>query len=406
MLRIFCITLFLLHIIGCSSIELFKEYRRQPPKNLRLVDPNATRETKVLYYNMKRLQGKVLLFGHQDDRAYGFHWGRNEGGRSDVKETTGAYPAVFGWDIASYTHPTINIDSVRIADMRRWIIEGYQMGAINTISWHLQNLRTGGGSWDTTKVLREMLPNGKYHTAYTAKLDTLATFFKSLTIPKFKRLKGKLLVPIIFRPFHENTGSWFWWGHKNGDTDDYIALWRFTVSYLRDVKGVHNLLYAYSTDIFNSKMHYLIRYPGDEYTDVLGYDDYWNLRKPNGVDSLAQRLRMLAEMAKLRDKVPALTETGHESLPDTLYWDRMYEASQRDSLTQQTLFFLVWRNENKHKMKQHFYAPYPDHPSAPAFRRFKKREVVRFASELPPLYMLMGNEATWWAQGRPKNKGD
>ncbi len=57
------------------------------------VDPRATPETRALFVNLRRLAGKAVLFGHQDDLAYGVQW-FGEPGRSDVKETAGSYPAV------------------------------------------------------------------------------------------------------------------------------------------------------------------------------------------------------------------------------------------------------------------------------------------------------------------------
>ncbi|MCE6997947.1 glycoside hydrolase family 26 protein [Saccharothrix sp. S26] len=53
-------------------------------------------------------------------------------------------------------------------------------------------------------------------------------------------------IPNIYRPFHENSGSWFRWGAAHASPAEYVELFRYTVEYLRDVKGVHNFLYAYS----------------------------------------------------------------------------------------------------------------------------------------------------------------
>ncbi len=62
-----------------------------------LSDKIATTETKVLYNNLRGLTNTGILFGHQDDLAYGVNW-KYEDGKSDVKEVTGDYPAVYGWD--------------------------------------------------------------------------------------------------------------------------------------------------------------------------------------------------------------------------------------------------------------------------------------------------------------------
>src|SRR6266516_6998813 len=106
--------------------------------------------------------------------------------------------------------------------------------------------------------------------------------------------------------------GWFWWGARHATPDEYRQLWRFTVEYLRDRRGVHNLLWAYSTDVFDTKQAYLERYPGDAYVDVLGFDDYQSVRTPATRDLFAHRLRDVVELAEARGKIPALTETGVE----------------------------------------------------------------------------------------------
>jgi mannan endo-1,4-beta-mannosidase len=72
------------------------------------------------------------------------------------------------------------------------------------------------------------------------------------------------------------TGGWFWWGVPHTRDDEFARLWRFTVQYLRDVKGLHHLLYAYAPNASGPTGvdTYLAGYPGDEWVDVLGYDRY------------------------------------------------------------------------------------------------------------------------------------
>src|SRR5207302_7820889 len=68
--------------------------------------------------------------------------------------------------------------------------------------------------------------------------------------------------------------DWFWWGKSHCTPEELKQLWQFTISYLRDTKGVHNLLYAFNTDKFYSENEYLERYPGDEWIDMIGFDIY------------------------------------------------------------------------------------------------------------------------------------
>ena len=242
--------------------------------DVKLVDQNATAETKALYSNLKDLSGNRILFGHQDDLAYGVHW-KDEPGRSDVKDVVGSYPAVFGWDIGNIEGETdANLDKVRFEDMKAWIKQGFETGGVITISWHMNNPASGGHSWDTTRAVYTILPGGENHEKYKGWLDRFAAFNEDLEVGWLRRLGLGTKVPVVFRPFHEHTGSWFWWGGDNVTAEEYKSLWRFTVEYLRDVKGIHNLLFAYSPDRFRTIEDYLAYYPGDEYVDVLGIDDY------------------------------------------------------------------------------------------------------------------------------------
>ncbi|MEU4887419.1 MULTISPECIES: glycoside hydrolase family 26 protein [Streptomyces] len=81
---------------------------------------------------------------------------------------------------------------------------------------------------------------------------------------------------MVLRPFHENSGSWFWWGAAHASPTEYVELFRDTVEYLRDTQHVHNLLCAYSpgSGYGGSDDVFLRTYPGDDFVDVLGIDSY------------------------------------------------------------------------------------------------------------------------------------
>ena len=81
-------------------------------------------------------------------------------------------------------------------------------------------------------------------------------------------------IPVIFRPWHEHTGSWFWWGQNLCTADQYKALWRMTHDRMH-ARGVKNLLYAYSPGSEpKDSTAYLERYPGDDIIDLVGFDTY------------------------------------------------------------------------------------------------------------------------------------
>ena len=102
-------------------------------------------------------------------------------------------------------------------------------------------------------------------------LDQIAEYNKTLIG------KNGEQIPVIFRPWHEFDGDWFWWGKKYCTAEQFKELYRFTVTYLRDTCHVHNFLYAFSPDVnFTSEKEYLERYPGDEYVDIIAMDNYWD----------------------------------------------------------------------------------------------------------------------------------
>src|SRR5690606_24891389 len=111
-----------------------------------------------------------------------------------------------------------------------------------------------------------------------------------------------------FRPYHEHTGSWFWWGRPHTSEADYVALWQMTVDHLRRTRGLGHLLFAFSPsggDVANREQ-YLYGYPGDEYVDVLGGDYYYL----GDSERMVELVELMVELARERGKVPALTEFG------------------------------------------------------------------------------------------------
>ena len=89
--------------------------------------------------------------------------------------------------------------------------------------------------------MASVLPAGENYQLYNSWLDKLATFFTGL------KDESDTPIPFIFRPYHEHSGNFFWWGTPLATDEQYAALWRYTVEYLRS-KGLHNVLYAYNTD--------------------------------------------------------------------------------------------------------------------------------------------------------------
>lgn len=345
-------------------------------------DAAATRETKALLASLGRIAPKATLFGHQDTLAYGYRW-RGERDRSDVKDVAGCFPAVYGWDLNdAFVKGGETIDPERAARLRDYIRQGYARGGVVTLSWHQDNPATSGDAWDVAApAVTRILPNGDLHTRYLKRLDAAADFLASL------KDAGGTPIPVVFRPWHEHSGSWFWWGRDHASSTEFKALWRMTVEHLRTKRKLHNLLYAYSTDVFEGADAYLERYPGDDVIDVLGFDDY-SLKAVSNVDAFAERLRTVVRLARERGKVAALTETGLEAIPDPHWWTNVLgRGIEMDAETRGIAWVLVWRNANpSFDRKEHFYAPYPGQASAADFRVFTDRPSMLLECELPDLY--------------------
>jgi mannan endo-1,4-beta-mannosidase len=160
-------------------------------------------------------------------------------------------------------------------------------------------------------------------------------------------------------------------------------LWQFTKDYLTSVKNVHNLLYAYSTDNFDSEEYYLDRYPGNRFVDVIGFDDYGSVRDQESASKTIKELHLIANLADRLDKIPAWTETGLASIPVPDWWtETILKRIKTDSLTCRIAWVLVWRNARP----DHHYAPFVGHPSAADFKKFRDDECILFEDELPDLY--------------------
>lgn len=360
----------------------------------RLLDTQATPQTVALYENLSLVGKNHVLFGHHETLAYGHDW-IGEPNRSDVKDVTGDFPAIYGWDLSiveprspgDANEPLFDADT-----LLEYVRQALARGGIVEFSWHGRNPVTRGAFNDLTPAVHTILPGGENHEAYKKTLDAFAGFFLKIAP-----------MPVIFRPFHEHNGEWFWWGKTHVSEKDYISLWRFTVEYLRDVKGVHNLIYAFSPDraridLSHGWADYFYGYPGDDYVDVMGLDDYIDVRLPNRElheppleikkQDFVRSLTMVAEIAGAHHKLPALTETGCDTLNIPDWWTQiLLPALQANDKTRKIAWLQVWRNANaKLEKHEHFFAPYKGHASEEDFVRFHDSPFVLFEGELPHMY--------------------
>ena len=333
------------------------------------IDKNTTQETKNLYSGLKRSANKGVIFGQQDALAYGLNadksrWIGDEN-RSDIKSISGEHPGLVGYDLGHLELDSANnLDGVPFSRIKTDIRKNYERGGINTISWHPNNpLDLSKTTWDKAEfTIRKILSDEQNRNNFEKTLDKLADFFLSL-----KGSKGEL-IPVIFRPYHEHTGSWFWWGADHCTPEEYKQFWKLTIDYLQKTRKVHNLLIAYSTDNFKNKEHYLERYPGDDLVDILGFDTYH--RNPPKSDSafIANAARMVTtirDLGKSSGKPFAITETGLEQITEADWWTKIIQPIIKNSGLS---YILVWRNGRP----DHYYAPFEGNNTVEDFRKLQQ----------------------------------
>ena len=338
-----------LFLVGCnSSSSKFKP-----------VNPDVTPEAKALFYRLLELQDKGVMYGHQDDLMYGYTWWYDIG-RSDIKEAVGDYPGVVGFELGEIeTGRERSLDSVSFAQITEHVKWFYRHNGVITVSWHAINPITSqwtnrtitpngpGSSWDVKKItsgrnsepdsveyfeikadslnaVKSILPGGENHAMFNGWLDVLANYFKTWTDDNGK------LIPFIFRPYHEHSGSFFWWGRERCTDEEYVDLWRYTVDYFRN-KGLNNIIFAYNTDKVYSLDDFTRGYPGDEYVDMLSIDWYGQGAEFNALVDTA--LNFASKIAIEKGKLFALSECGNVS-QDMVDILKKYKVS----------YFLTWRN--------------------------------------------------------------
>lgn len=358
-----------------------------------MANPNATDETVSLFYNLKTISLSHFIVGQQD--AFNSFYNDNSGD-SDIKKTTGQDPGLLGSDFLFITDDQndetpenwfYQQEQIIIADVK----EAYNKGMVNAFCWHFREPYEGKSFYtsDMTAFQKEnafksILPGGANHEYYKQKLDKIAKVANSLIGDDGK------LIPFIFRPFHEFDRDWFWWGQSFCTPEEFISLWRFTVEYLRDIKGINNMLFAFSPDnSMTSASDYLARYPGDDYVDILAMDNYSDFFSLNeaGMEAANNKLQIISTLANERVKIAALSESGYQvndgQVEDIsgFYSNYLYNALTKDDV--KIGFIMFWYNGS-----DYYYTPVPGLNSTDDFIDFVDQPASWLADDLPDMYSL------------------
>jgi mannan endo-1,4-beta-mannosidase len=279
------------------------------------VNKNASPEAQKLLKYLYRIKGKQTLAGqHNYNQSLNQYM-------DTVKAITGKYPAVWGTDFI------LNGTIDRGPEIVREAIKKYREGYIVTLMWH-----TGRPSDDPPYGWKESVqaelddvqwkelttPGTPLNNRWEAQVDKIASYLKQLQDAN---------VPILWRPYHEMNGVWFWWGDKKGP-DGYQKLWKMMYDRFVNVHKLNNLLWVWDAngprDIpFDQAYSYELYYPGPGYVDVLATDVY-------NSDYEDRDYHELLDLAN--GKLIALGECGELPKPEIL------------QVQPEFTWFMVWAN--------------------------------------------------------------
>ncbi len=219
-------------------------------KSRALSTPKASPQAKALYKFLCDTWGKHTLTGQQESG----NWHGSPRYELDyIQQVSGKQPAILGLD---YIDPK---DRSGVNDRATaW----YRNGGIVTLCWHWGNPLVGPGyneskiHFDGAAALKDGTPE---NIALLRDMDEIAGYLTTLRDAK---------VPVLWRPFHEFTGDWFWWGQCGPDV--FKALWRLMYDRFTHQKGLNNLIWV----LGYTKDPQLTWFPGDDCVDIVGADYY------------------------------------------------------------------------------------------------------------------------------------
>ena len=265
------------------------------------INKHATREAKKLLEYLYSISGKKIIAGHHN------YVGRTDTYPNRVKELTGKLPELWGCDFAGYYQKGYSDTLVQTAYKK--FKEGYMI----TLMWHVGRPQDDPPfGWKesvqaklTDKEWEELItPGTTLNARWLSRVDSIAKFLNELQI---------LGVPVLWRPFHELNGVWFWWGNRKGENGS-AKLYKMMVDRFINYHKLNNLIWVWNTNaprqLMNDEAYaYEDYFPGLDYVDVLATDVYHNDYRQSHHD----------ELLKLgQGKVIALGEVGEVPTPKIL----------------------------------------------------------------------------------------
>lgn len=220
-----------------------------------LVTVSPSKEALNLYAFLKDNFGEKVISGAMANYCTGIEEARW------MYDNTGKWPALACFDLINYT-TTWGVGDY--AAMKENVENWWDNNGIVSIMWHWRDPLKITGEFYTVKTSFDISKiedvNSNEYKAMLEDIDNIALYLK-----QFKEAK----IPVLWRPLHEASGGWFWWGAKGAEPCK--TLWKLMFRRLVDHHGLDNLVWVWTSDAANTAVDW---YPGDEYVDVVGMDIY------------------------------------------------------------------------------------------------------------------------------------
>lgn len=215
-----------------------------------LSNENSIESAVAVYEYLKEVYGTVCLTGQMEST-----WmGSPDYEMNYLEQHTGKLPAIRGLDF-------MHNDFQGVTDRAK---EWWEKGGIPTICWHTGADFASGydeSKSDNINWAKALTPGTEEYSELVLAMDR--------AVPYLQQLEDAG-VPILWRPFHELDGGWFWW--SKGGSENFVKLWQLMYSRYTDYWGLDNLIWVYGYSGNGGDM--AAWYPGDDYVDLLGADSY------------------------------------------------------------------------------------------------------------------------------------
>ena len=281
-----------------------------------LVSPNASPEAQRLLAYLDEIKGQYILSGqHENVDWFGI---RNEAEMDYIKAQTGKLPVVRGFDYIFYVDALDWSTKESMQHVADRAIAWHQQHGVVTINWHwfvdtIYNGKAYGAFYNTVEVTeadgtkRTIATNFEPNNIFVEGTREQIEFYRELDqiAGDLKKLRDAG-VPVIWRPFHECSGGWFWWGTRGATT--FKKLWSAMFTRLTQYHGLNNLIWCYNpTETGTNAQDW---YPGGAYVDMVSFDFYPTKGTHPTFLANYQQLQQLVGTSK----PIALSEVG--SIPD------------------------------------------------------------------------------------------